>query len=236
MSTPAAAPLVRFQSILDPELLKTYNLVLPATSQSNAFPKTFLDCLSVRDIVFSQEQKAVPLKHLLDRDDARSCLMVLYSPDLITEPIGTIRLVPSPHHLHPKPGAHFDVPGDDVPDVSAAELFTASVPKHARDRATDLHDGVEPYVKLGRLCVVKEHRGKRYADLLIQQMLQWISENQRFACGGDGGEWKGLVGIHARVKALGTWKRNGFVVDEGMGSWFEVGLEHVGMFLRLELN
>jgi len=32
------------------------------------------------------------------------------------------------------------------------------------------------------------------------------------------------------------WERNGFVVDEGMGRWSEVGVEHVGMFRRVVVD
>lgn len=150
--------------------------------------------------------------------------------------VGTIRLVPSPHHPHPTEGARYEAPSEDVPNVSAKELFSAPLPEHVVDRSTDLHDGVEPYVKLGRLCVVKEFRGRGYAVLLVQRMLQWVVANPDFACAGDGREWKGLVGIHANADVVGTWKRYGFVVDEGMGSWFEGSMRHVGMFLRLDLD
>ena len=217
-------------------MLETYNLLLPASSQSSLIPQTFLDSLAVRAAVFVDEQKAVPLKHHIDRDDVRSCCMVLYSPGPASRPVGTVRLVPSPHHPHPAEGARFEAPGDDVPGVSAKELFSASLPGYVVDRKTDLHDGIEPYVKLGRLCVVEEFRGRGYGILLVTRMLQWVKENPEFACGDERREWKGLVGVHANVNAVGTWKKCGFVVDEGMGSWFEGGMRHVGMFLRLDLS
>lgn len=105
------------------------------------------------------------------------------------------------------------------------------------DRKTDLHDGVEPFVKLGRLCLVKEYRGNRLADLLIQEALRWArkEENREVVGGKDGKEWKGLVCVHARIEAMKTWARNGFVLDEGLGTWFEAGIPHVGMICRLEL-
>lgn len=49
-------------------------------------------------------------------------------------------------------------------------------------------------------------------------------------------EWRGLVCVHAQEGAIKTRKRNGFVVDEEMGRWFEAGLPHVVMFCRLELE
>lgn len=151
-----------------------------------------------------------------------------------------MRLVPSPHHPHPTQGARFEAPGEDVPGLSAKELFAAPLPGYVVDRKTDLHDGVERYVKLGRLCVVEEFRGRGYAGLLVERMLKWAVENPGFACGGDddddGHVWKGLVGVHANVNAVRTWEKCGFVLDEGMGSWFEGGMKHVGMFLRLDLD
>jgi len=235
MSSPPT-PKIAFQAPIPLGILENYNLLLPASSQSPLIPQTFLDSLNIRAAVFVDEQKAVPLKHHIDRDDARCCCMVLYSPEPESRPVGTIRLVPSPHYPHPTEGARFEAPGDDVPCVTAKELFSAPLPGYVIDRKTDLHDGVEAYVKLGRLCVVKEFRGRGYGILLVQRMLQWVKENPGFACGGDEREWKGLVGIHANVNAIGTWKKCGFVVDEVMGSWFEGGMRHVGMFLRLELE
>ncbi|PVH73448.1 hypothetical protein DL98DRAFT_519934 [Cadophora sp. DSE1049] len=197
-------PKILFQPPVPLTTLQTYNLLLPASSQSPLIPQTFLDSLTVRATVFVNEQRAVPLKHHIDRDDARSCSMVLYSPEQDSRPVGTVRLVPSPHHPHPAGGARFEAPGDDVPGVSAKELFSTELPRYGVDRKTDLHDGVEPYVKLGRLCVVKEFRGRGSAILLVRRMLQWVQENPDFACGDDSREWKGLVGIHANVNAVGT--------------------------------
>jgi len=201
--------------------------------------------MDVRERVFVNEQHAVPIQHHMDRDDARSCHWVLYSTTSSEEqrPIGTIRLVPYPHYPHPMPGARFEAPSDEVPFDSPEDRFSAPLPKLAVDRATDLHDGIEPYVKLGRLCVLKEFRGKRYADVLIQTALSWAREHSQFFMQNltsdktlDTPEWKGLVCIHAHIKAVGTWRRNGFAVDEGMGNWFEGGMEHVGMFCRLDLS
>ncbi|KAH7309308.1 acyl-CoA N-acyltransferase [Rhexocercosporidium sp. MPI-PUGE-AT-0058] len=235
-------PKILFQPPVPLSLLETYKLHLPSTSQSPLIPQTFLDSLTVRATVFVHEQNAVPRHHHIDRDDARSCCMVLYIPEPGTgdgsRPVGTIRLVPSPHYPHPSQGARYEAPGDDVPAVSARELFSAPLRGYIIDRATDLHDGVEPYVKLGRLCVVKEFRGRGYAVWLVQGMLQWLVANPDFVCAGNGAgrKWKGLVGIHANADAVGTWRKCGFVVDEGMGTWFEGGMKHVGMFLRLHLD
>jgi predicted GNAT family N-acyltransferase len=42
--------------------------------------------------------------------------------------------------------------------------------------------------------------------------------------------------VHAQEQVVGTWKRWGFEVDEGMGRWDEEGIMHVGMFTRLPIG
>lgn len=226
-------------------LLHSYNLNLPALSplQSPTIPRTLKDSFSVRETVFVNEQKAVPLQHHIDSDDARALHWVLYAHSSSTTaplPIGTVRLVPPPHYPHPEEGARFEAPPASVPAPDPKELFTAPLPGSIVDKKTSLHDGIEPYIKLGRLCVVKEYRGQKLADLVIQAVLTWATriENRVLAQGvkTDGREWKGLVCVHAQEGAVKTWVRNGFVVDKGMGRWFEGGIPHVGMFLRLVLE
>lgn len=120
---------------------------------------------------------------------------------------------------------------------SSEDVFLADLPKWRVDQKTELHDGKEPYVKLGRLCVVKEARGGKVAGLLITEALRWAGENAGFCAGGDEErEWRGLVCVHAYDKAASTWARNGFVEDKGLGAWFEAGLRHVGMFCRVPVQ
>ena len=84
--------------------------------------------------------------------------------------------------------------------------------------------------------MVKEERGKGYANLLIQATLARAREHpESFEMEGVP-QWKGLVCVHAREEAMSTWVRNGFALDEGMGAWFEVGIKHVGMVCRLDLE
>ncbi|KAE8451644.1 hypothetical protein EG329_003101 [Mollisiaceae sp. DMI_Dod_QoI] len=215
-------------------LLQSYNLSLPALSplQSPTIPQTLKDSFSVRENVFVNEQRAVPLQHHIDSDDARSYHWLLYSNQSLNSPhipIGTVRLVPPPHYPHPEPGARFEAPHQDVPAPDPKILFNTPLPPHVVDRKTSLHDGIEPYVKLGRLSVVKEYRGKKFADLLIQEALGWAKKKENrglFSGGEEEREWKGLVCIHAQEGAVKAWERNGFIVDEGMGTWFEGGIRH----------
>jgi predicted GNAT family N-acyltransferase len=227
-------PCIDFQPPGD--LMLRYNLSAPASEQSPTIPKTFLHALSVREIVFVNEQKAVPLQHHIDRDDARSYHWILYSHSTPPRPIGTVRLVPFPQHPHPEPGSRFEAPSSDTPAEDSSLLFSKSLPENKKDRKTDLHDGIEPIIKLGRLCVVEEERGKGYANLLIQAALTWAREHPGKFDKDDVPKWKGLVCVHARVEAMSTWARNGFELDEGMGTWFEAGIKHVGMFCRLDLK
>lgn len=224
--------------------LHSFNRSLPASQQPPSIPQTFLDALSIREQVFVTEQKAVPLKHHTDTDDARSCHWVLYlppsSPSEKPKPIGTIRLVPSPHAPHPEPGSKYDVPPDDsIESQGAEEVFFAPDPVAMIDRPTDFYDGAEPYVKLGRLCVVKEERGRKVADLLIQGALEWAREHVeevRYGMCGAKGYWRGLVCLHAQEGAVRVWARNGFVVDGRMGKWSEAAKRHVEMWLRVDLG
>ena len=118
------------------------------------------------------------------------------------------------------------------------------------DRATSLHDGKEPYVKLGRLAVLKDFRGHRLGKLLVGAALAWMSEHASYfdpslTAGLDQlgidrtrdiPKFNGLVCAHAQESVVGTWQKLGFEVDEGMGKWWEEGIPHVGMFQRLALE
>jgi predicted GNAT family N-acyltransferase len=157
-------------------------------------------------------------------------------------PIGTIRLVPFPHPPHPEPGSVF---------VADADAVSTAPPPYITDRATTFHDGKEPYYKLGRIAVVKEFRGAGVARMLANAALSWAQENPTFFnpsvttlgmdnLGAKSAEdipvWKGLVCVHAQESVQNTWAKWGFVLDEGMGTWEEEGIKHVGMFRRLPID
>ena len=225
------------------ELLCAYNRRIPASQQPTSIPRVLCDAMTVREMVFVQEQKAISLPHHLDPDDARSYHWVIYAPasedptseDSKLHPIGTIRLVPYPHTLHPEPEASYEAPSEDSPVEESELFFRRPPPEYQVDRATSLHDGKEPYLKLGRLCVVKEFRGKKLGDVLIRAALKWAGENPNFEIEGLP-EWKGLVCAQAQERAVTTWQRNGFVIDKAMGSWKTVGIKHYGLFHRLDIQ
>ncbi len=116
-------------------------------------------------------------------------------------------------------------------------------PTPAGDRATSLHDGKEPYVKLGRIAVLAPYRSARIGRYLVQTTLDWIRTHPTYfdehgaasAAAAATTKFSGLVCVHAQTHATGFYTRLGFVVDEGMGTWWEEGIPHVGMFLRLDL-
>ncbi|KAM0330727.1 hypothetical protein ACHAQA_003679 [Verticillium albo-atrum] len=175
-------------------------------------------------------------------------------------PIGTIRLVPFPHAAHPvdggayhdgvlTSGAKAGAEGGDA-TAGAPGRGEDGLPLHETDRATSLHDGKEPYVKLGRLAVVKEFRGHGIAKLLVSQALAWLKSHPTYfdpsvkelglqslgaASEKEIPKWGGLVCVHSQEQVVGTWERFGFKVDEEMGRWQEEDIWHRGMFLRLEV-
>lgn len=164
-----------------------------------------------------------------------------------SQPIGTIRLVPFPHAPHPEPGSSYAADALETdPDRDLSKP-----PAYIIDRATTYHDGKEPYMKLGRIAVLKEFRGAGIARLLASAAMTWIQENFTYfnpsvkTLGmesmhasniGEIPVWKGLICVHAQEAVVKTWEKWGFKVDEEMGTWFEEGIPHVGMFQRLNLE
>lgn len=149
-------------------------------------------------------------------------------------PVGTIRLIPFSHS-------------------SAAE--EEEQPTHA---PTKMWNGKEAYIKLGRLATLRSHRRLGFGKVLVDTALKWAVENavtlgqpRRRPRGeeeagennntaeeeGRDGGWHGLVLIHAQRDVEGWYRRvAGFVTDEGLGFWIEEGIEHVGMWRRLDLE
>lgn len=175
-------------------------------------------------------------------------------------PIGTIRLVPFPHDPHPIKGGKYwngqlqetnDKTSQDGESKSDEGSPTTEEPrKFVVDQPTSFHDGKEPYVKLGRLAVVKEFRGHRIAGLLVTTLLAWLKDNPTFfdpsikefgleSTGAtsekDIPNWNGLICVHAQTSVVNVWKKWGFEVDEEMGTWEEEGIPHVGMWQRIDI-
>ncbi|KAI1659257.1 hypothetical protein F4813DRAFT_354394 [Daldinia decipiens] len=177
-------------------------------------------------------------------------------------PIGTLRVVPFPHPPHPQPGGSA-TKGDGTATSSGTarprartmtsvdEERQASALPFGVDRPTTYHDGKEPYVKLGRMAVIPEFRGHHIAGQLWLAAKKWLEDNPTFfnpsvtelgmdqlkvGVAGDIPKWNGLVCCHAQESVVKLYERWGFKVDEGMGKWYEEGIPHVGMFLRLHIK
>ena len=123
-----------------------------------------------------------------------------------------------------------------------------------------MHDGREPYVKLGRLATLKEYRGLGLGRMLVTAALDWAARNaetlREDAASGEnelegegvireretaqgklglGEEWKGSVLVHAQTEVQGFWRSLGFERDEKLGIWVEEGIDHIGMWKRVAL-
>lgn len=262
-----------FITFLEPSKLENYQAGVPHDKQPSSLPQPFLEAMEVRESVFVEEQN-VPLGCEFDSDDSRACHWVIYASVNKTEetevrdddgnviqprksstrttPIGTIRLVPFPHNLHPRPGSDYwdgklksEIDGGLTPDISSPSAIPGM------DRQTTYHDGKEPYVKLGRLAIVKEFRGNNLSSLLVKTVLSWLRQNPSYfdpsitelgleqigaSNETDIPKWGGLVCVHAQKEQIRVYERWGFKLDEGMGTWREEGIAHVGMFLRLEIT
>ncbi|CAK7264777.1 hypothetical protein SEPCBS119000_001168 [Sporothrix epigloea] len=145
----------------------------------------------------------------------------------------------------PLPPPTASTPPSELEFVTAsADDGLAAAQVAGADRATVLHNGIEPYIKLGRIAVLSEFRGLRLGQFLVQTALDWIKANPTYfdqhdsaaAAATAGCKFAGLVCVHAQTHALGFYTRLGFVIDEGMGTWWEEGIQHVGMFLRLDIT
>uniref|UniRef100_L2G063 Gcn5-related n-acetyltransferase n=1 Tax=Colletotrichum fructicola (strain Nara gc5) TaxID=1213859 RepID=L2G063_COLFN len=165
-------------------------------------------------------------------------------------PIGTIRLVPFPHDPHPKDGGvYWDGKLEEI-KVGAGGGSEAVETATEEMKSPVKEDGV-PYVKLGRLAVIEGFRGHRISLLLVNTVLAWLKEKPSYfdpsikemgleQIGASTAEevpkWKGLVCVHAQKQVVEMWEKMGFTVDEGMGTWWEEGIEHKGMFMRLDVQ
>lgn len=248
---------------LKPGSLNGFLVDAPRDSQPPSVPRPFLDAMDIRLEVFVREQK-VPAENEFDSDDPRSCHWIVYATSKETgatavpngvgtrqssirkPPVGTVRLVPFPHEPHPKPGGSYwngvlegERPASDGVATTAKPPLT--------DPSPSVRDDQEPYVKIGRLAVVKARRGQGLAGLLVNTALSWLQANPSYFDGAikepgpehgapatsEAPKWNGLIYAHAQEQAAGAWAKWGFQVDESMGRWFEEGIPHVGMFQRL---
>lgn len=195
-------------------------------------PPIFNDAMKVRMRVFVDEQLC-SAEAEIDDDDARSWQWVISAssptPSTTTTtstPVGVVRLVPPPQQPH--------------------ELVT-----HPDERTTkDLLQfdwAHEPCIKLTRVAVMPEYRGLGLGRRLVETALEWAGHHaaeideaavqlaRRSNWAGTPARWQGLVLVHAQVDVEKMYMGLGFATDESLGRWDEEGIEHVGMFRRVEM-
>jgi predicted GNAT family N-acyltransferase len=155
--------------------------------------------------------------------------------------------VPFPHPPHPDPGSSYAADALETgPNAESSEP-----PPYIIDRPTTYNDGKEPYIKLGRIAVLKEFRGAGISKILANAAITWAQQNPTYfnpsieTMGMDkmGASttdeipvWKGLMCVHAQEQVAKAWAKWGFQLDEGMGTWIEEGINHVGMFQRFDIG
>ena len=88
----------------------------------------------------------------------------------------------------------------------------------------------KPYIKLGRFATLAPYRGKGLGRLLVDQAMRWAAAHVEEI----GHGWGGNVLVHAQVSVENVWGKMGFVTDEKLGRWIEEGIEHLGMWRRVE--
>lgn len=232
--------------------------------QTSPIPQVFREAMSVREEVYVTGQ-GVPIEGEFDDDDARSFHWVIYasvgntakpfshdgSPDITRRAsestasrvaIGTIRLVPPPHAPHPAPENKIKTTDGTTNDEPPRSDSVASVISFEPD---------EPYIKLGRLAVLEPYRKLGLSKLLINAALTWAKEHpveilpllspaEEEAARVEGKKdklpWSGLMLVHSQAGAQHLWQRYGFIKDQELGSWDEEGIEHIGMWGRVDVN
>lgn len=120
-----------------------------------------------------------------------------------------------------------DPSGHDVP-VSVIRMVPYPHGPHPNGY---LDPDEEPYWKIGRVATLASARGKGLSRKLTEEALGWMAAHHNELPPG----WNGLVLSHAQVSVEKMYAKLGFVTDVNLGRWDEVGIEHLGMWKRVEL-
>ncbi|KAI9372618.1 acyl-CoA N-acyltransferase [Aspergillus egyptiacus] len=262
MSTPAsnsATPLVTFTTTLIPPPGPSATITVPTRTipAPTTNPPALNDAFAVRLEVFVDEQKCPP-EIEIDEDDARCWHWVIYNttpatpaPSTEKVPIAVVRLVPPPHPPH---GDFIAAHGEEALAQAqsagpSGDTLNANGADTGAGPGWDLSH--EPYIKFGRVAVVQPYRGFGLGRRLMETAMEWAAGNaaainRAFVeaverdVGPDAArslpEWKGLALVHGQVQVEKMYERLGFVTDQSLGRWIEDGIEHVGMWKRLDVK
>ncbi len=232
----------------------------PSSTADRAPPRLFRDALSIRAAVFVLEQHCSGAEEV-DADDGVSWHWVIFAEmpneghqasrgdgesgsDVDDDSIvGEGKKTPGSDRPAEDSGEEEDTISGERP-AATIRLVPAQAHADADDekavegpdyKGSRVWDHSEPYVKLGRLATVAACRGRGYGKMLVDTALGFARKNRGKVVRDRGlGEWKGLVLVHAQKRVEGWYKSLGFELDEGMGWWWEEGIEHVAMWKRVE--
>ncbi|KAI5294622.1 hypothetical protein KEM52_003596 [Ascosphaera acerosa] len=159
MVAPSAAPSITLRAEVLPPPGSSIVRITPDNLQPPENPALFNDAIHIRKVVFIDEQHC-PYHMEADDDDERSWHMVFYDTATGTA-AGVLRLVPPPHqpHEHIKNQDN----GTDVSDASAPRMIEPE----------------EPYVKIGRVALLKEYRGKGLGRVLLDSACDWLAAHPK---------------------------------------------------------
>lgn len=249
-----------FIAMLSPQgdAFNEYDNTISHTQQKNVYPQILHDFMSVREEVSSQS--GIPLEAVFDKDDARSWHWVIYASVASTSS-------PSPPSLRPI-GSSSKTEEQRRSSASAQSLAVGTIrlvpPPHGPNKYTNHgNHPAEPYVKLSRLSVLKEYRGLKLSNQLIDAAMNFAAHNpdtirpppapttlEFVHILGKGEQeatvWEGLAMVHSPLKDSGVWKKYGFaeaLVDEkdnieiaAEAHWNEEGVTHLALWKRMKID
>ncbi|OJJ43283.1 hypothetical protein ASPZODRAFT_19685 [Penicilliopsis zonata CBS 506.65] len=192
---------------LPPGPIVTRNSCLTSPA-SQEIPQPFLDARQIRIRVFCEEQNC-SLEGEIDEDDPRSWSWIAYE----TSESDNIN---NNHNNSSEPVATIRI----VP------------PPHA-PHPNGFHDPTEEaYIKLTRVATLPHARGRGLSRILLARACDYLAQRPDEVSP----EWNGLILTHAQVDVEGMYLKLGFVTDERLGRWDEEGIQHLGMWKRIDVK
>jgi predicted GNAT family N-acyltransferase len=128
--------------------------------------------------------------------------------------------------------AYQSKPGDPSSSGEPVSVIRIVPPPHSPHPNGYEDANEEPFVKLGRVATLKHARGKGLSRRLTDEAFSWLSKNSDAV----GHGWTGNVLAHAQLEVEKMYRKLGFTTDEKLGQWDEVGILHVGMWKKLDLQ